>query len=216
VVNQLQRVKDALTPGVSVQGSAAGPNQPDGTAVEGVEGNSRLTATTGVLLALLLSVEGFTILNVRGYLTLHTALGLTLIGPVMLKCASTIWRFAHYYRGDAAYVAKGPPNIVLRLLGPLVVLSTLAVLGTGITLLVQHGRGGTWVTLHQASFIVWISVTGLHFLGHLGEAVVGTAREVRRTSRGTAVRWVLVAGSLGIGIGLALVFTPSASYWKLH
>jgi hypothetical protein len=190
-------------------------------AAAGVEGNSRLTSTTGMLLTILLLVEGFTILDVRGYITLHVALGLILIGPVTLKCATTFYRFVRYYRGDRAYVRKGPPNIVLRLLGPLVVLSTLAVLGTGIALLLDHGRGGTWLTLHQASFIVWISVTGLHFLGHLSEATVGTARELRRARRdparrGTAARWAVLVASLVVGVGLAAAFTPSASSWQLH
>ena len=35
-------------------------------------GNARLTETTGMLLTLLLLVEGFTSLDVRGYITLHT------------------------------------------------------------------------------------------------------------------------------------------------
>src|SRR5947209_20428521 len=102
-----------------------------GSGAAGVEGNSRLTAATGTLLTLLLLVEGFTILDVRGYITLHAAVGLILIGPVALKLASTMYRFARYYRGSEPYVRKGPPHIVLRVLGPLVLLTTLAVLGTG-------------------------------------------------------------------------------------
>jgi hypothetical protein len=85
----------------------------------GVEANARLTATTGTLLALLLLIEGFTVLDVRGYITLHTALGLILIGPVLLKTVSTTYRFFCYYTGRPAYVAKGPPHIVLRLIGQL-------------------------------------------------------------------------------------------------
>src|SRR5690242_11662712 len=112
----------------------------------GVEANSRLTATTGTLLTLLLLVEGFTVLDVRGYITLHTAVGLVLIGPVVLKTMSTMYRFFRYYTGRAAYVEKGPPHIILRLIGPLVVLSTLAVLGTGVALLALHGNSDTWIT----------------------------------------------------------------------
>jgi hypothetical protein len=190
-------------------------------AIAGVEANARLTATTGTLLALLLLTEGWTLLDVRGYITLHTALGLILIGPVVLKCVSTIYRFGRYYTGAAAYVRKGPPHVILRVLGPLVVLSTLAVIGTGIALLVDHGRSGTWLTLHQASFIAWIAVTGIHFLGHLQGAVVDTGRELRRAShdpaqRGKALRWVAVAASLLVGVGLAAAFTPAASSWQLH
>jgi hypothetical protein len=187
----------------------------------GVAGNGRLTETTGMLLTLLLLVEGFTILDVRGYITLHAAVGLVLLGPVALKCATTMYRFARYYRGDAAYVRKGPPNVFLRVIGPLVVLSTLAILGTGVVLLADHGRSGTWVSLHQASFVVWISLTGLHFLGHLQGAVLGTAHDLRRgagdpATRGKALRWLTVGAALVIGIGIAAMFTPSASSWQLH
>ncbi len=187
----------------------------------GVEANSRLTATTGTLLTLLLLVEGFTVLDVRGYITLHTAVGLVLIGPVVLKTMSTMYRFFRYYTGRAAYVEKGPPNVVLRLIGPLVVLSSLAVLGTGVALLALHGKSDTWLTLHQGSFVVWIAVMTLHFLGHLREAALGTAQELQRASgdparRGKAVRWMVVAVSLVVGVGVAAAFTPSASSWHLH
>ena len=50
-----------------------------------------------------------------------------LIPPVALKLASTGYRFWHYYRGSPAYVLRGPPHLLLRLLAPLVVVSTLAV-----------------------------------------------------------------------------------------
>jgi hypothetical protein len=187
----------------------------------GAEGNARLTESTGMLLTLLLLIEGFTILDVRGYITLHTALGLVLLGPVALKCATTMYRFARYYTGNAPYVRKGPPHVILRVLGPLVVLTTIAVLATGIVLLTDHGRSGTWVTLHQASFIGWIVVTGVHFIGHLPGAVAGTARDLRRASidparRGKAVRWLAVGAALSAGIGLAAACTPSASSWQLQ
>lgn len=187
----------------------------------GVEGNFRLTAATGTLLTLLLLVEGFTILDVRGFITLHAAVGLILIGPVVLKTISTTYRFTRYYTGRAPYVRKGPPHIVLRLLGPLVVLTTLAVVGTGVVLLTDHGSSGTWVSLHQASFVAWIIVTGVHFLGHLREAAVGTAREARPAlrdpaRRGRAVRLLAVTAALVVGVGLAVAFTPSASSWKIQ
>jgi hypothetical protein len=187
----------------------------------GVEGNSRLTAVTGTLLTLLLLLEGITILNVRGMITLHTALGLVLIGPVALKTASTMYRFARYYAGKAAYVKKGPPHPILRLIGPLVVLSTVAVIGTGVALIGTHGESDTWRSLHQGSFVVWFVLMGVHFLGHLREAAVDTADEMRRAGhdpvrRGKAIRLALVGLSLVVGVGAAAAFTPSASSWHIH
>jgi hypothetical protein len=187
----------------------------------GADGNGRLTATTGTLLTLLLLLEGFTILDVRGYITLHTAVGLILVGPVALKCGSTVYRFARYYTGHAEYVRKGPPHLVLRLIGPFVVLSTVAVLGSGVVLLIDKGRSDTWVTLHQASFFVWIALMAVHFLGHLVPAAAETGRELRRrtgdpTRRGKALRWTAVTISLLVGVGLATAFTPGASAWQMH
>jgi hypothetical protein len=198
-----------------------GPLAPPGSVPSGVKGNARLTATTGSLLTLLLLVEGFTILDVRGYITLHTAVGLILIGPVVLKCASTLYRFLRYYTGHAAYVAKGPPRLVLRVLGPVVVLSTIAVLGTGVALLHTHGRSDAWLTLHQGSFVVWVAVMTVHFLWHLREAAAGTLQELRRrdahaTRHRRGVRWALVAASLLAGVGVAAAFTPSAASWQLR
>jgi hypothetical protein len=187
----------------------------------GVESNARLTVVAGTLLTLLLLIEGFTILDVRGMITLHTAIGLTLVGPIALKCASTGYRFLRYYTGRPAYVAKGAPHPVLRMIGPLVVLSSVAVVGTGIALLAVHGNSDAWLTLHQGSFIVWIAVMTLHFLGHLREAAIGTAREMRLAGadparRGKAVRLALVGLSLIVGVGVAAAFTPAASSWQLH
>jgi hypothetical protein len=186
-----------------------------------VEGNSRLTASTGIVLTVMLLIEGFTILDVRGYITLHTVIGLALIGPLVLKSATTLFRFARYYTGHRDYLDRGAPPLLLRVIGPFVILSSLAVIGTGVALLATHGASDTWLTLHQASFIVWVILTGVHFLGHIYEAVVVSARDVRRrrddaAARRRVVRLGLVAASLVIGFGVAAVFTPAASSWQLH
>ncbi len=55
----------------------------------GVEGNSRLTATTGLLLIVLLVIEGATILSIRGLITSHIYVGIMLVGPLLLKTAKT-------------------------------------------------------------------------------------------------------------------------------
>lgn len=183
----------------------------------GVEGNARLTASNGLLLTVLLLVEGVTILDVRGMITLHTVIGLMLIGPVLLKCASTVYRFARYYSGKPAYVRKGPPHVILRVIGPLVILSSIAVIGTGVGLLAVHGRGDTLITLHQASFIVWVALMTVHVLGHIIEAATNTTRDLRRgAGRGRSARLLAVGAALVVGVAVAAAFTPSASSWQLH
>lgn len=188
----------------------------------GVEGNGRLTAVNGTLLLVLLAVEGVTILRVRQLITLHVYLGILLVGPVLLKCASTIYRFARYYGHARPYVAKGPPHPILRVLGPLVILSTLAVLGTGIGLIYtgpEHRE--PLLSLHQASFIIWFAAMTLHVLGHLRDATATTWRELRDPHAAPAARsrrWrtLALAASLLAGVGLAAALLPSAHAWTSH
>lgn len=141
-------------------------------------GNERLTATTATVLLVLLAVEGFTILTIGQLLSLHIIIGLMLIPPVGLKLASTGYRFLRYYTGDADFVAKGPPHILMRLLAPLLVVSTVTVLGTGVALLAlgPHHYRDLLLGLHKVSFIVWLAVTGIHVLvyaPHLRRAFAG-------------------------------------------
>ncbi len=96
------------------------------------EGNEKLTAMTGALLLVLLAAEGFTLLSIHRLLTLHFFLGMLLVGPVLLKMGSTGYRFFRYYTGAPVYVKKGPPVILLRLLGPVVLGTSVGVIGTGV------------------------------------------------------------------------------------
>lgn len=159
-------------------------------------GNSRLTSMTGMVLLVLLAVEGVTILSVRQMITLHIYLGVLLVGPVLLKCATTAYRFARFYAGGAPYVRKCPPQAILRMLGPVGL----------ITAGPDHRQ--PWLTLHQASFIVWFCVLAIHVLGHTLAAGNDVLREYRATWR-----LVAVALSLMAGVGFATLLMPSAHSW---
>jgi hypothetical protein len=78
------------------------------------QGNERLTIITGLVLIVLLSAVGVTIVRIGQLLWLHLFLGLVVLGPVCLKLGSTGYRFLRYYRGDDSYRRKGPPAAVLR------------------------------------------------------------------------------------------------------
>jgi hypothetical protein len=65
--------------------------------VGGTDGNRRLTATTALVLLVLLAAEGATLLALRPLLSLHVFLGMLLIPPVALKLASIGYRFGRYY-----------------------------------------------------------------------------------------------------------------------
>ena len=183
----------------------------------GTTGNEQLTAVTGVLLIVLLAALGVTILRIGQLIWLHLFLGFLLVGPVLLKMASTGYRFFRYYTGDRLYVSKGPPQIILRLIAPVVVLTTVAVFGSGIALMfVAPAHRGTLLLLHKASFIVWLGATGLHVLGHL-PSLKPSLRAVPLSGAdggsGAAGRWIALAGALVGGLVLAVVLIPHFSLW---
>lgn len=185
---------------------------------DGVEGNSRLTSVNGLVLLVLLAVEGFTVLSVRQMITLHIYLGVLLVGPVVLKCASTIYRFARYYAGTGDYVRRGAPPVALRVLGPVVIVTSLAVLGSGIALIYTGpGDTGPWLFLHKASFILWFAAMTIHVLAHIVEAGRTTMHELRAASgpqvRQRRLRTVALVTALIAGVGLATSLMPTAHSW---
>jgi hypothetical protein len=190
------------------------PPEPSG----GADGNERLTAGAAVVLFVLLAVEGVTIVFLRPLFSVHVFVGMLLIPPVALKLGSTGWRFFRYYTGRQEYVRKGPPLLPLRLLAPVVVLSTLAVFATGVALLVVGPGGGIVLGLHKASFVVWLVATGIHVLAYLvrvPKLAAADWRPHRPQLGGTSARRGLLAGSIVAGAILAIATIQYAQPW-LH
>ena len=189
--------------------------QPSGA--DGVAGNEHLTALTGVVLLVGFAIEGVTILRLGRLLTLHFFIGLLLIGPVLLKIGSTGYRIARYYTGATPYVRRGPPAPLLRLLGPFVIATSLAVLGTGVALAVVGPDHGSWLFLHKASFIFWLGVMTLHVLAHLWRLpriLLTPGRHSSFRLTGGVGRWLLVAASLAGGLVIALLAVHLAGPWE--
>lgn len=183
----------------------------------GPAGNERLTAATAVALILLLAVEGVTILFLRQLLSVHFFVGALLIPPVALKLGSTGYRFARYYLGSGAYVAKGPPQIVLRMMAPMVVISTLAVFGTGIALMLAGPSSkDALLPFHKASFIVWIAFTGVHVLGHLLDLPRPVRADLGRDAGlpGRSLRWMLLSVALGAGTAMGIWALSYTGTWQ--
>jgi hypothetical protein len=183
----------------------------------GVEGNEILTSATAVVLIGLLAVEGYTIVNMRGLVTLHMFIGMVLIPPVLLKLASTGYRFARYYTGARAYKEKGPPLLPLRVMAPVLVASTVAVLVTGVLLLAAGHNSRAVLNLHQLSFVVFGVVFAVHFLTYLPRVLRSLRADWRAARRaavpGAGVRAMLVAAAVGGGAALALALLPTISAW---
>lgn len=180
-------------------------------------GNERLTAMTGAVLLVLFTAECLTLLNLGSLLTLHVFLGMLIIGPVILKIGSTLWRFTRYYTGSEPYVRKGPPAPLQRMLGPLVILTSSSVLGTGIALAIAGPGQGSWDHLHREAFLLWLVVIIVHlasYLPKLPRLLSGRhADQARNLLAASLTRWLLLSGSLVGGLVLAfLTYHASAKF----
>ena len=188
----------------------------------GTDGNELLTSMTGAVLIVLLAVLGITILRIHQLIWLHLFLGLVLLGPIVVKMASTGYRFVRYYTRSPAYRSKGPPEPLMRLTAPIVVASTVVVFATGILLLIAGPGGrGPYLFLHRASFVIWLAVTAVHVLGHLVDlrrSLLPTHEPsaLSGSSPGTAGRWLALAGALVGGLVLAIALIPQFAPWTAN
>jgi hypothetical protein len=204
----------------------------------GAEGNERLTVITGAVLLLLLAAEGFTILRLGRLLTLHFFLGMLLLGPVALKAGSVTYRFFRYYAGSAPYRRKGPPAPLLRVLGPVLMLLTACVFGSGVMLAIVGPAGRhPWLTVHKAAFILWFGAMPIHVLAYVPRLPRLLAAEARGASTspeggarhaaagrpatraaqligGRGVRLSLLVASLVAGLVIALLTVHLVGAWQ--
>jgi hypothetical protein len=182
-------------------------------------GNARLTALVGLLILLgPVAVELATIvLGVHSHMSLHVFVGLALIPAVVLKLASTGWRFARYYTRSQAYVEHGAPRVTMRLLAPLFVAATVVLFSSGNAMGVLQGHGLVVARrLHGPASVLWSVLFGVHALVYLKRALVDGSREVTadeppvagRRRRGYAIAVVV---ALGLAVGAATV--PAQHRW---
>ena len=197
---------------------------------------------TGAVLLVLLAVEGYTILRIGRLLTLHVFLGMLLLGPVTLKAGSVLYRFARYYTGSEPYRRKGPPAPLLRLIGPINMVLTACVFGTGIMLAVtgpnDYSGGPTgWLELHRLSFIAWLFFMAIHVLAYVwrlptilaaeargvslseggtgGQTAAGRhARRAAEVLGGRGTRLALLVASLLAGLVIALLTVHLTGKWE--
>jgi hypothetical protein len=136
-----------------------------------------------------------------------------------LKIGSTGYRFVRYYTGSAPYVRKGPPALLLRLLGPVVIATSAGVIGSGIALAVAGPQSPQWIFIHKATFILWFGAMSVHVLWYTPQLprllrAGSPARDrVSTALAGAGRRWLLLTGALAIGLVLALATYHLAAPW---
>ncbi len=191
----------------------AGPGEAHGAA-----GNERLTAAAAAVLLVLLFFEGLTLVRIGSVLPEHVILGLVLVPPLLVKLASTGWRFLRYYTRHPDYVRKGPPKALLRALAPILVVSTVVLFASGIALVALHHPPGLLDGLHKGAFVVWFGVLTVHVLYYVWQVPgllrrdLSARRAYRRASPpGRRLRPALLVAAIGAGIALAAVVWPSIS-----
>jgi hypothetical protein len=192
---------------------------PEARAADRATGNSRITGGAAALLLLLLALEGATIPFIGQLIGPHIFIGVLLIPPVALKLASTGYRFLRYYTGARGYRRNGPPALLLRLLAPGVVVTTLALFGTGVALLLAGPPSNQLVLAHKASFIAWFALMTAHVLGHLLElprlALADWRRHGGREAAlaGAGLRVSILVASVLAGLVLAVESVSLAGPW---
>jgi hypothetical protein len=176
----------------------------------GAEGNARLTGYAAVALLIPLGAEVVT--GIRPGLLAHAMIGFLLVPPVLVKLGSVGYRFARYYRGAPAYRAGGPPDPVLRLLAPALVVLTVLLFATGIELWFFGFRfGEQWLTWHKATFVLWVLAMAVHVVAYLWRAPELAIADSRDRLRGATARRSLVVGSLLLGAALVVAMLPFQS-----
>jgi hypothetical protein len=182
----------------------------------GPAGNRNLTAALGALLLVgILGELATLVLGLRQTLPVHIVLGIALIPLVALKLASTGWRMIRYYTSSAEYRRDGPPQPFLRGIAPIVVGSTVSLLGSGLGLVVFGPQAHLFRALHSASFAVFLLVVGAHAVAHLPKLrrfAFADWLSGRRT-QGHALRRGVVAFAVVSGTAFAVASLQTAGLW---
>ncbi|MDP9903672.1 hypothetical protein [Arthrobacter bambusae] len=193
-------------------------------APSGVVGNERLTALTGAVVLVLSVAEIATVPTLGSLIVAHFFIGVLLAGPVVAKTASTGWRFIRYYTRDPAYRRKGPPRLLLRLTAPLLVVSTLVLIGSGIALAITGPAPEILIRVHVVSFLFWLATLAVHVFAYVRRVPGLIADDWRRRTiqqkrgkpepRGRRMRLAVNIAVLVLAAISAVLLLPTAAPWE--
>jgi len=172
------------------------------------DGNLRLLAAAGIALLVCLVIEyGTLLLGLRhGWIGTHVFVGLVLVPVVAWKLAVVAYRFGRYYTHDPDYRRAGPPQIVLRIIAPVLVAAIVVLLGSGILLVIgQHADDRTIRGLHKLSYLVVSAALIAHVLAYIGASARGLLADVTAGTRRAWLRIVALGAVIAIAVGFAVL-----------
>jgi hypothetical protein len=111
-----------------------------------------------------------------------------------------------------------PDGAVLRLLAPVLVVSTAVLFLSGVVMWIDRSRAQPWSTLHTGAAVVFCAAVAIHLIAHLSPAW-RTARAARpgpgstatgRPARMARRRRGAVAGAVVFGLVLAVATVPGS------
>lgn len=184
----------------------------------GVVGNERMTALASAVLLVLILAELVTLANLHALLSPHIVVGVLLVGPLGVKLGSVGSRFVRYYTGSPVFVRKGPPRLALRVLAPLLVVTTLVVIGSGMALLVYGPTAvGPLRAVHFVSTVIWLPMIAVHLFAYIRQVLPLIVDDWRKPFaeqvRGGGLRLGVILGALLAGTIAAILALPLAGPW---
>lgn len=185
-----------------------------------VVGNERMIALVGTVLLVLIGVEIVIAAKMRVLMPIHIFVGVLLTFPLFVKIGSTGYRFLRYYTGSPAFVQKGPPRLVMRLLAPLLLLASLSLVTSGIILSLLSPTNGwsVWVLrLHALSVMCWLPLLALHVGVYIWRVplllLADWQKRATRRVPGREWRYAGTFVALLAGVGAAALFLPLTTSW---
>ncbi|KJE75730.1 hypothetical protein [Ferrimicrobium acidiphilum] len=182
---------------------------------------ARLLALLGSILFIGLAIEGVTIVFIGQLIAVHVVLGMILLPIMAYKIIVASYRFAMYYLGASDFKHAGPPELVLRVIGPLLILTTVILMASGIILVYAKPNTPTaalWLNIHRDDFVAWFALMALHVLAYVRRAVGTSSYDLRYTRYHSLIgrqgRLISIVLATVIGVLLAWAIFPAVAHWS--
>ncbi len=180
--------------------------------------NERLTAITAAVLLMGFIVDLVVTANLSRLIMVHIFIGTLLVGPLVVKLTSVGYRFHGYYTKSPAFVAKGPPNVWMRLLAPFFIADTLALFISGLALALAGSPSNRLLfLLHAGTAALWVPMLAVHVYAHIRQVPRAIARDWAVPSRavgGRIKRLRINILALIVGAITGAILTSAAAPWR--